>query len=203
MNEQSTFRSHRAVFVLLVTAILSGNSAAQLPTISVVPRNEGPVGISDLHVLLDVDMQFQIFDFEAQEKFCLVLGYVHEIDGQQSSRSALNPVVCNVAGPQRLILVMRPVGDKRRLMFALHDRDTGAGSGRTVSDLPIGKDIGGSATFRAEDTIGSGQETMLLRWRFGLNPPHPGPRHDVRILVRLDENDLGIGSYSKPNDFGQ
>jgi hypothetical protein len=55
----------------------------------------------------------------------------------------------------------------------------------------------------AEETIGSTQETTLFRWRFGPNPPDPGPRHDVRILARLDENDGGIGSYSKPNDFGQ
>lgn len=203
MNEQSTTESRRALFVLLVAAVLSGSVSAQPPTMSVVPRNAGPVGIADLHVLLDVDMQFQIFDFEAEEKFCLVLGYVHEIDGQQSSRSPRNEVVCNVAGPQRLIVVMRPAGDKRRLLFNLHDRDTGAGSTRTVADLSIGRDISGAATFMAEETIRSDRETSLIRWRYGLNPPHPGPRHDVHILVRLDENDIGIGSYSKPNDFGQ
>ena len=47
-----------------------------------------------------------------------------------------------------------------------------------MGDLPIGKDIGGTATFRAEQTIGPGRESIPFRWRYGNNPPHPGPRHD-------------------------
>ena len=203
MNERSSINSDFPVLLTLAAAFLSSVVVAQEPTISVVPRNYGPVAISDLHVLLENDLQFQIFDFDADAEFCLVLGYAHEIDGQMQHRSPRNEVVCNVAGPQRLIVVMRPVGEKRRLMFGLHDRNTGAGATRTAANLPIGTDIGGAATFRVDETIGSGQESTLIRWRFGNNPPHPGPRHDVHILVRVDKNEIGIGSYSKTNDFAQ
>jgi hypothetical protein len=201
MSEQSTFR--RAVVVFVAATFLSGSVSAQPPTVSAVPRNTGPVGIAELHALLDVHMQFQIFDFEAEEKFCLVLGYVHEVDGLGSSQGQHNEVACNLAGPQRLIVVMRPVGDKLRLLFGLHDRDTGAGSTRIVGDLSIPKGLGTAAFFGAEQSIRSDRETMLIRWQHGPNPPHPGQRHHIRIFVRLDENNIGIGSYSKPNDFGQ
>ena len=133
---------------ILAAAFLSGFAVAQEPAISVVPRNGGPVGISDLGVLLGSDLQFQILDFEMEEAFCLVLGYTHEIDGRLRHRSPRNGVVCNEAGPQRLVVVVRPIDEKRRLMFGLHDREVGTGGTWTFADLPIGASISGSATFR-------------------------------------------------------
>lgn len=205
MTEQSTSRHRRAVAALLIAALLSSSVSAQPPAVSVEPRIAGPVGIADLRVLLDEDMQFQMFDFEAEENFCLALGYEHEIEGQQWNRGPFNHVFCNLAGPQRLIVVMRPAGKNRRLSVGLHGRDTGAGSGRTFADLPIGTDLGGAATFftKTSGTIRSDRETTLFRWRFGPNPPDPRTHHDVRILVRLEENDFGIRSYSRPNEFSQ
>ncbi len=204
MTNRSTPVSRYRVLTVLVTAFLASNAAAQAPPLQVVPKNEGPVGISDLHVLLEDNLRFQIFEFEAEDDFCLVLGYVHESAGQPPRRSQRNEVVCNVAGPQRLIVVMRPVGDKQRLLFGLHDRNTGAGSTRSVGDFSISPDLGYAAFFAGTSkSIGSDRATTLFRWRFGKNPPHPGPRHDVNILVRLDKNEFGIGSFSKENDFAQ
>lgn len=194
----------QALVALVTLPFFSGSVTAQPPTVSVVPKNAGPVGIAELQMLLDIGMQFQIFDFDAEEKFCLVVGYEHEVEGYGSTSGQRNEVACNLAGPQRLIVVMRPVGDKLRLSFGLHDRDTGVGSGRIVADLSIPRGIGTSTSYGAESSIRSDRETMLIRWQYGANPPHGNMRHYVRVLVRLDENDIasGIGNYSKPNDFG-
>ncbi len=203
MNRRSTTHFVRFMPLILVAVLFAGNAAAQVSKVSVTPKYKGPVGISDLYVLLEDDLQFQIFEFEAEEDFCLVVGYVHEIDGQPMKRRPHNEVSCNLAGPYRLIFTSRWIGKKRRLAFGLYNKETGSGGGRTINDLSIGKEIGGAATFRAEETIGPGQESTLFRWRYGNNPPHPGPRHDISILVRLDENDGSIASFPKPNDFSQ
>lgn len=197
MNRSSIRRAGR---LLPVAALLAGSVSAQPPSVStIMPRNAGPVSIFDLPLLLGGDLQFQMFDFEAHEKFCLLVGYVHEIDGQLSSRLPADRGICNEAGPQRLMVVMRPAGDKRTLSFGLHRRDTGVGGGSSVGELPIGKDISGWASFRPEGTIHADRETTLIRWRYGPNPPHPGTYHDVHVVIRLRENDVGfIGTYHEP-----
>lgn len=203
MNRQSIVRFICRMPLILGASLFAGNVAAELSEISVSPKYKGPVDILDLYVLLEKDMQFQIFEFEAEEDFCLVVGYIYEIDGQPTKRRPYNEVSCNQAGPHRLIFTSRWVGDKRRLFFGLYNLATGSGGGRSINDLSIGKEISGVATFRAEMNIRPGQESTLFRWRYGNNPPHPGPRHDISILVRLDENDGSIANFSKPNDFGR
>ena len=201
MNKRSAAHFIQLVTLLLGAALFAGNSAAQVSKVSVTPKYKGPVGISDLYVLLENDLQFQIFEFEANEDFCLVVGYAHEIGGQPTKRRPRNEVSCNLAGPYRLIFTSRWTGEKRRLAFGLYNRDTGSGGGRTIGDLSIKKDIGGATTFRAEETISPGQESTLLRWRYGNN--QSATLHDVHILVRLDENDGSIASFPKPNDFSR
>jgi len=203
MTSQWVSRFNRFVFPALGAALLSANVAAQMSEVSVLPVNTGPISVSDLNVLLGDDMQFQVFEFEAKEKFCLVLGYLHKINGQRAKRRPYNDVVCNLAGRQRLIIAARWTGGQRRLLFGLHHIDTGSGAIRTTADLPIGKEVGSAVTFRQGGTIHPGKEFTLLRWRFGNDPHHPGPRHELSIIVRLDENDGSISSTSKPNDFSQ
>lgn len=205
MNEQSARGVLGAVLALFVASFLAGSVSAQPPEVSVAPKNAGPIGIAELQLLLDIGTQFQIFDFDAEEKFCLVIGYEHEVDGYGTSRGRHNEAACNLAGPQRLIVVMRPVGDKLRLQFGLHDRDTGVGVSRIVADLNIPRGTGNSISYGAQKSIRSDEATTLLSWQYGPNPPKPAQRHYVRVLVRLDKNDSGSGiqGYPKPNDFGE
>lgn len=205
MNRRPAMHQYRFVLILLTVVTLSTNTAAEAPSVSVVSKISGPVGISDLNVLLDEDLKFQIFDFETKDDFCLALGYVHEIEGRLPRRSPHNEILCNVAGPQRLIVTLRPAGDKQRLLFASHHRGNGSGSTRAVADLPISAGATRVATFftGSSQTISSDREVTLFFWRFGPNPPHPGPRDEIRILARLEANESGVRSYARPNDFSQ
>ena len=183
----------RPISLLLIAAFTAGASA-QPPTSPIVPANAGAVGISDLRMLLGDDLQFQMFDFESKENFCMHLGYEHQIDGQLSSVSTGHGL-CNVAGRNRLIVMMRLVDDERILSFGLHDRDTGMGTTMALANLPIGS-VSGWATREVVQTIRADQEAALFVWRYGLNPPRPGPYHDVRIMVRLGENERPlIGNF--------
>lgn len=192
MTGPSTARGRRVRLLVLITALLAGPVSAQPSSIPVKFTSAGPVGISELRFLLGSDVQFQIFDFEAKEGFCLLFGYRHEINGESSSSRSADRGFCNIAGRQRLIVMMRLEGDTRSFSFTVNDRDTGMGGGNELVKLPIGRDIGGWATFRAEESIHADRDTTLFRWRYGPNPPNPVPHHDVHILVRLQANDRGL-----------
>lgn len=194
MTSRSTRASSRGRFATAILAFLAGTASASPTSLAVVPVNAGPVGIAELQMLLGNDLQFQMFDFEAKEDFCLHLGYVHAVDGQVAG-SSTDRGLCNLAGPQRLIVMMQQTGDKRMLSFGLHDRDTGRGVTMGLAALPIGKDVSGWSGFRPEETIHAERKTTLLRWKYGLNPPHPGPLHEVGITIRLGENTVGTGNF--------
>lgn len=192
----------RFATLLLVSVFLYSTAGAQPEEVRVTAKTTGPVEILELGMLLATDnLQFEIFELEVQDNFCFVFGYTHDINERRQARSKYNNVICNHAGRYRLIVAMRPSGDKYRLTVGLYNRDVGSGAARTVADLPIQEDLGGAAIFRAEDTVGPGRETTILHWRYGRNPPDPGPRHDVRLIARLDANDDSIASYPVPNDF--
>ena len=200
MSRASIVNPWALVAALLCSAALCGDAGAQPEALTVKPKTSGPVDVVDLNVLLPSDLQFQLFDFEAARDFCFVFGYVHEMDGQRQAGPAQNYALCSTAGPQRLVVAMRPIDDQYRLVYGLHNRDTGAGGSMSVTDLPIDKDIGHVSRFKAEDIVDTGRETTLVHWRFQHSPRDAGPRHDVRVLVRLAGNDLGTGSYSVPNE---
>jgi hypothetical protein len=64
-----------------------------------------------------------------------------------------------------------------------------------LATLPIGS-VSGWATREIVETIPADQEAPLFVWRYGPNPPRPGRYHDVRIMVRLGENEpLLIGNF--------
>jgi hypothetical protein len=174
---------------MLLAAFLTSAVSAQPATITLTSTNGGPLGVSDIRFLLGSDVQFQVFDFETDEDFCLLMGYAHGINGQPSSKRTPDVGFCNVAGRQRLIVMARLVDDQRVFSFGLHDRDTGTGGSSEIAKLPIGSDIRGWAHFPGQQSIQADREATLFRWRFGPNPPNPAAHHDVHIFVRLREND--------------
>lgn len=199
MTNRSMMYIRQVHLSMLLTALFAGTVCAQPSTVSVVSKTAEPIGISDLRFLLGSEVQFQVFDFEAQESFCLLVGYEHEVDGQPSSSRSTDRGICNISGRQRLLVVTRLVGDQRVVSFSLHDRDTGMGGGMDLLKLSIGG-ISGAATFVGENSIYADRETTLFRWRYGRNPPGPDSYHDVHILVRLRENESGtIGTFYEPN----
>ena len=204
MNSRSATNLWGVAAALLVSVLLHGNAGAQPGDVRVTAKTTGSVDVLDLRMLLaSDDLWFEMFEFEVEDNFCLVVGYTHDINEQRQVRPKYNHAICNHAGRYSLVVAMRPIDDKHRLLVGLHNRDKGSGASRTVADLPIQRDLGGAAFFRAEDSMRPGRETIIVHWRYGRNPPDPGPRHDIRLVVRLDDNDDRIATYPVPNDFAE
>jgi hypothetical protein len=181
-----------------LTVAWCGFSAAETPEpLTLVPQTSGPVSVADLQVLLGRDVQYQMFDFESQEPFCLRMGYVHEVDGSRVA-GADNGAICNRAGEHRLIVTMRwPASERPELAFGLSARDTGMGGSFSYGALDIPAENRNAWTqFRPEETLMPDADVTLLRWSYGrVNQPS---RHDVLVTVRLVENPDGAVHSGAP-----
>lgn len=182
-----TLEPRHLAMLHVIVALLAGTASAQPPSLTVVPNNAGPVNIADLQVLLGYDLQFQMFDFESKDDFCLHIGYIHELDGTKVDSEALGSL-CHRAGRHRLIVTMRQVEGGRGLSFGLHELGTGMGVTVASRPLQIGEEISGATGFHPEETLFFDRDVTLMRWSFGDQRPGRGPKHDVRIEVRVGEN---------------
>lgn len=172
----------------LVAALVIGGASAQTSgTITFVPRNAGPVNVSDLRVLLGEVVNFELFDFESSEDFCLQMGYVYEVDDVRVE-GADGGKACHLAGRHRLIVAIRPIEDARVITVGLHELETGMGGSVNSGTVQIGEDISGGSLYRPEQTLSPDQEVTLLRWSYGDQRPGHGPKHDIHITVRLGAN---------------
>ena len=181
----------RVLSVML--ALSPGMLTAQAPSISIEPANAGPVSIADLRVLLGDSLQFQMFDFESQDNFCLRLSYVHDHDGDRvGAHSGFG--LCNRAGRHRLIVTTRRVEDQRYLSFALHDLDAGMGATVGGITLPIPAGFSAWSGVRPADTLYADRDVTLLRWTWSAGQRGTGNRseHNVSIGVRFGDNADGI-----------
>ncbi len=194
MTREEFSRSSVAMLRVLsvMLALSPGLLTAQPPSISIEPANAGPVNIADLRVLLGDSLQFQMFDFESQDNFCLSLSYVHDHDGHRiGAHSGFG--LCNRAGRHRFIVTTRRVEDQRYLSFALHDLDTGMGATVGGITLPIPAGFSAWTGFRPADTLYADRDVTLLRWSWSVGHRGASDRseHEISIGVRFGDNTEG------------
>lgn len=189
----------RSPAATLVAALSIGPAAAQAPAeVDLVARNAGPVSIVDLQALLggSEGIQFQMFDLETSDDFCLDLGYVHERDGEElDTRQGAG--ICTRAGRHRLIVTAKPAGAERMLVFALNEHDTGFGGSFTYGALAL--DVPavptGWSSSKPQETIYADRAVVVMTWSYGNR--QTGPLHTVRITAQLKENPDGAISSGR------
>ena len=193
MNKRRRLARRLPVYAVscVILMLRPGYTSEPAASIELQPRIAGPVNIADLRVLLGDKLNFQMFDFESDDDFCLYVGYEHDHNGRRIQARAGNQI-CNLAGRHRFVVTMRRGEDIHFMSVAVHDLDVGMGSTGT-SPMSIPASFTGWTNFRNTESLIAGREVTVVRWIYAVGQPGTSTRseHEVRIKVRLGDNPEG------------
>lgn len=158
----------------------------------VTPRLTGAVSIAELRTLLRQDMVFQIFEFEAEDDFCLFTQVFHQVDRHpQEEQPAVGE--CWTGGPMSLTFKIEQAEGGQRITFGLYHREFGDGGSFTLRPLPILDIVGRGFGWQTPDTTVPGNQRLLELQLTERDPeaPEKRRRHDIQVDVRFEPNPDG------------
>lgn len=189
MNTRSNMNSGIKVLGLmsLTCLVVSSSLAGEM-----APRNTGAVSVAELRTLLGQDLFFQIFEFEAEEDFCLYTQVFHQVDElPQEEQPAVGK--CWTRGLMSFIFKIEKAEGGQRISFGLHNREFGDGGSYSLKPLPIVEVVGRGFRWQTPDTAVPGNQRLFELFVTERDPEAPAKRrqHDIQVDVRFEPNPDG------------
>lgn len=167
---------------LVLLALLVSVQAAQCVNLKL--QDSGHIDIGNLAMLLPMDVQLAILEFESEQNFCIGVQALHSIDDEAVESNWFSQ--CWVAGEFNLVFKLEPVDEKKSWLRIGLNALAGGGaiSGDTIN---VGSSFGASTIVPTNAKLSSNL-SEILKWKITVREGNELKDHTIEISAFITEN---------------